>query len=226
MQPQDPNSAQTPSNRPSETESATTSDQSPVNDIQTLHEASIKKYPQLNLSAKEHVVTEVQRSKIGIYQIWIAVAVIIIVMLVLFTVLVAINRNASSSALSGQSNLPIGLLGAGLIILCLAVLLGGFVSAIVYKGNRLFVTNESVIQYIQKSLFDKRQQTIGLGGIEDSSYEQIGMFAQMWHFGQIRLSTVGDETTYRFTYVTNPEQQIALISNAVESFKNGQPDKE
>jgi hypothetical protein len=37
------------------------------------------------------------------------------------------------------------------------------------------------------------------------------------------LSTEGDETTYRFNYVTNPKYYIAILNNAVEAFKNGRP---
>jgi hypothetical protein len=59
--------------------------------------------------------------------------------------------------------------------------------------------------------------------IEDASYVQQGVIQAMFNYGAIRLSTEGDETTYRFSYVTNPKQQIATLNNAVEAFKNGRP---
>lgn len=42
-------------------------------------------------------------------------------------------------------------------------------------------------------------------------------------YGSLRLSTEGDETTYRFSFVENPSKQVALLNNAVEAFKNGRP---
>ena len=39
----------------------------------------------------------------------------------------------------------------------------------------------------------------------------------------MRLSTEGQETTYRFNYVERPKEQVAIVNNAVESFKNGRP---
>jgi hypothetical protein len=45
----------------------------------------------------------------------------------------------------------------------------------------------------------------------------------MLNYGSIRLSTEGDETTYRFAYVANPRAEIAQLNNAVEAFKNGRP---
>jgi len=37
------------------------------------------------------------------------------------------------------------------------------------------------------------------------------------------LSTEGDETTYRFSYVASPRTHIDELNNAVEAFKNGRP---
>ena len=39
----------------------------------------------------------------------------------------------------------------------------------------------------------------------------------------MRLSTEGEETTYRFNYVEDPKAQVATVNNAVEAFKNGRP---
>ena len=98
-----------------------------------------------------------------------------------------------------------------------------YVAYIVYINNRLYLTNESVIQEIQTGLFFKSEQTVSLLNIEDASYTQNGLFQQLFDYGSVRLSTEGDETTYRFTYVANPKQHIAKLNNAVEAFKNGRP---
>jgi hypothetical protein len=93
----------------------------------------------------------------------------------------------------------------------------------VYTNNKFFLTNESVIQELQYSLFARREQTVSLVNIEDASYRQEGLLPTLLNYGSIRLSTEGDETTYRFRYVANPKKEIALLNNAVEAFKNGRP---
>jgi len=98
-----------------------------------------------------------------------------------------------------------------------------YIAYYVYVSNKLFLTNESVIQEIQLSLFSHREQTVSLANIEDASYEQHGIIQQLFNYGSIRLSTEGDETTYHFSYVANAEQHIATLNNAVEAFKNGRP---
>ena len=85
------------------------------------------------------------------------------------------------------------------------------------------MTNESVIQEIQHSLFSRHEQTVSLGSIEDASFKQSGVLQLMMNYGTVRLSTEGEETTYRFTYVTNPRNHVAILNNAIEAFKNGRP---
>jgi uncharacterized membrane protein YdbT with pleckstrin-like domain len=111
------------------------------------------------------------------------------------------------------------------IILGLIVLIGigGYIAIWVYLRNTFYMTNESVIQEIQTSLFSRREQTVSLGSIEDASFRQNGIVQTLFNYGTIRLSTEGEETTYRFQYVSNPKAQIAKLNNAIESFKNGRP---
>lgn len=186
---------------------------------QKRHEESKESYPTLNLSEGEHVISAVTRHPIGLVvpiglgTIVIGLALGILVnygALVESLNIVGIPADASSIAL------PI-------LLLCLAVGLGMFISWYVYVSNKFFLTNESVIQEIQYSLFSRLEQTVSLSNIEDASYTQTGILQQLLNYGDIRLSTEGDETTYRFSYVANPRDHINELNNAVESFKNGRP---
>jgi uncharacterized membrane protein YdbT with pleckstrin-like domain len=112
------------------------------------------------------------------------------------------------------------LLGFLFIIL---VSVGGYINIWVYTNNKFFLTNESVIQEIQTGLFARHEQTVSLINIEDASFQERGILQTMLDYGSIRLSTEGDETTYRFDYVSSPKHQIATLNNAIEAFKNGRP---
>ena len=101
--------------------------------------------------------------------------------------------------------------------------MGGAVALWIYLQNQFFLTNESVIQEIQESLFSRHEQTVSLGSIEDASFRQSGIIQTVFNYGTIRLSTEGEETTYIFHFVARPREQIAVINNAIEDFKNGRP---
>jgi len=128
----------------------------------------------------------------------------------------------SGGGLAGGS-LPRIPMAAVALLLSILTLLGGYIAAFVYNANRFYMTNESVIQNIQFGLFTNHQQTVSLGNVEDASYMRHGIIQTIFDYGTIRLSTQGDETTYRFTFAAKPEKQVAKLNNAVEAFKNGRP---
>lgn len=182
------------------------------------HRASVKRYPQLNLSEGEYVISAVKRHPIGLAPIFGTIGAGIIslaVMVGMYSNYVADNAGASLPS--------VGAIGLIAVLFSVLLAIGGFMAMYVYTHNKFFLTNESVIQEIQQSLFSKHEQTVSLANIEDASYQQEGFIQHMFNYGSIRLSTEGDETTYRFSFVANPKQHIAVLNNAVEAFKNGRP---
>jgi len=190
------------------------------------HDESRKQYPFLNLSDGEYVIFAIKRHPIGLVYIWTAVILVVLAMAALTGLFVSgtVSNSLGSSMTSFDSSSisPSVAVIPALLISILAFLFG-FIAAYVYGANRFYLTNESAIQHIQTSLFNKREQTISLGNVEDASYHQNGIMEYIFGYGEIRLSTQGDETTYRFSYAGKPQQQIAILNNAVEDFKNIRP---
>lgn len=180
------------------------------------HEEAVRKYPTLNLSKGEYIISEVRRHPIGLLGILLLGGVLAV--LVFFVLAAYPSLIANTTAAPSVSTL---IMPAILVLILIA--LGTYIAAWVYLNNKFFLTNESVIQEIQTTLFSHNEQTVSLGNIEDASYTQTGIIQIIFNYGSIRLSTEGDETTYRFHYVSNPKRQIALLNNAVEAFKNGRP---
>lgn len=183
------------------------------------HEESKRKYSFLNLSEGEFVISAVDRHFIGLLQIW---AVVILFLGFVFLGVYALAGGGLADT-NGQPLFSPQVLSIPAILLSALALLFGFIATSIYEANKFFLTNESVIQLIQVGLFSKREQTVSLANIEDASYTQHGIIPHLFDYGMIRLSTEGDETTYRFNYASRPQKQIALLNNAVEAFKNGRP---
>lgn len=186
------------------------------------HEESIRKYPELNLSKGEFVISAVRRHPIGLISIWLVSALVVLLALGLL-LFVFINQATFTSGFGNSGSGLMILFTVVFVLLAGLALVGGLISTYVYVQNKFFLTNESVIQFIQISLFSRKEQTVSLSNIEDASYRQHGIVQYLFNYGNIRLSTQGDETTYRFSYVANPKHQIALLNNAVEAFKMGRP---
>jgi hypothetical protein len=185
------------------------------------HEESRRKHPHINLTRGEYVISAIKRHPIGILKIWAIAGTLILAFMALMLGFF-MNGNATLAGFTDTGSMAM-VSSVILIVLTLMVVLGALVATYVYNNNRFFLTNESVIQEIQTSLFSRHEQTVSLSNIEDASYKQGGILQSILNYGTIRLSTEGDETTYRFTYVSNPKRHIAVLNNAVEAFKNGRP---
>jgi len=189
----------------------------PLSDeVQQKAEESRRKYPDLNLSEGEYVILAVRRHPIGL----IAPGGSTLVALLLIFGLTAIYSSLATVDSTMPASGDVMLIA---ILLALLVTIFGYFATWIYIQNKFFLTNESVVQEIQHSLFSKREQTVSLGSIEDASFRQSNFIQTMFDYGTIRLSTEGDETTYRFQYVSQPKKQVAALNNAIEAFKNGRP---
>ncbi|TXG76884.1 PH domain-containing protein, partial [Patescibacteria group bacterium] len=176
----------------------------------------------LNLSEGEFVMLNIRRHPIGLLIPIFATAFVLIILVTLLMLVPdfyrTINTNDALVNLPG-ADMTVGIL---MILIVLAGLVGS-AAVWIYLKNQFFLTNESVVQYVQYGLFSHREQTVSLGSIEDASFRRQGILQHILNYGTMRLSTEGEETTYRFAFVEDPKKQIATVNNAVEAFKNGRP---
>lgn len=180
-------------------------------------EASLRAHPHLNLSAGEFVVMDVKRHPIGLLLPVLSAGVAILALIGLLIVYPT-NPGGEMGILPSYTDIFFPVF---LVMILIGV--GGAVAVWVYLQNHFYLTNESVIQEIQHNLFSRHEQTVSLGSIEDASFKQSGVLQHFFDYGTVRLSTEGEETTYRFAYVANPRRHVAVLNNAVEAFKNGRP---
>lgn len=177
------------------------------------HEEALIRYPQLNLSDGEYVIASIQRDPIGMLQIW---AVVIFFFLAIggFVAALMYGQDISDSTRTAAA--------VGIAIIGMVALAGGFVFTNIYHGNKLYLTNESLIQEKQSSLFARHEQTVSLGNVQNVSYKQSGYLASLFDFGTIQITTEGDVEDYVFSHVDKPKKQAALINNTVETFTKGE----
>jgi len=195
----------------------------PSADLKQKHDESVRAHPFLNLSPGEFVVLRISRHPIGII---LPVFFTSLAVIILTTFLLLVPDFYSAMQTSASFAFPVpsqGLIVLVVLLLILFSALVGGASIWIYQRNQFFLTNESVVQEIQLSLFSHHEQTVSLGSVEDASFKRQGLLQHIFNYGTMRLSTEGEETTYRFSFVENPKDQVAIVSNAVEAFKNGRP---
>lgn len=182
------------------------------------HERSKKDFPGLRLEDDEYVEFAFRRAKICLFLIWGGVAFGLIVILLAF-LLVLMSQTMLDEM--GQRFLYI-ILAALLAV----ALLTGMIASIIYHGNKLFITNRRVIQMVMSSPVVNSVNIIDLSSVEDASFRRENLLQNLFHYGTLRLATVGDETTYTFKYSDISGEDLEAVTKLISSAKKKEKKKE
>jgi len=161
----------------------------------------------------EQLVCEIRRHPIGIIGVYVAAGFLLVILAVLLLVLMPHIVSDSSSSRLGLIDTLIFLIGA--------IIAGGYVFIMhkVYEGNRWIVSNNSITQITQTSLFDKQISQLSLADLEDITAEQDGPIAQMFHYGVISAETAAATDKFTFLFCPEPNEYAKRILAAREQFE-------
>ena len=180
--------------------------------VQIRHARSMKDFPYLKLEEDEYVEFAFRRARICFMLIFGGVAAGLILILAIFLMV-----------LMGQSSLDS--MGRNFMYILLVVLITtavivALIATKVFSSNKLFLTNKHAIQYVMKSPLATSINIIDLVSVEDASYSQSGILQKFFKYGTLRLSTVGDETTYTFPFSDITPSELKAVSKLISSKKS------
>ena len=89
----------------------------------------------------------------------------------------------------------------------------------VYHGNKIYITNKHVTQFVANSLVSGSINIIDLTSLEDASFRQDSLLQNLLHYGTFRLSTIGDETTYTFKYSDISARDLRAVTKLITDAK-------
>lgn len=182
------------------------------------HERSVKDFPHLKLDEDEYVEYAFSRARICLLAILGATVGGLI--LILFAFLIVLLGQTMIDDM-GRNFLFIILFA-----LLAAAFLVGVVTLRVYRGNKLFITNKHVVQFVMSSLVSSSVNTIDLASVEDASFRQDGLLQKLFHYGTLRLATVGEETTYTFKYSDISPVELKSVTKLITEAKKDIKKKE
>jgi membrane protein YdbS with pleckstrin-like domain len=184
--------------------------------------------PQLNVSSKdskmiapvvamlnkdEHVVTIVHRSIVGLILIYLSAFGVVVALLAL----VILAFPDLFSELSANSNI---LLMAAAVFALALVYIMLFLATYIYRQNILVVTDQNLIQILQRGLFSRRISRLSMSNVEDVTADQRGFLPTIFNFGTLMVQTAGEMENFVFTYCPNPNIYADRILDAREAYAN------
>jgi len=164
------------------------------------HYRSVHDYPWLDIEEGEYVVIDIRRTVFGKVFIWLGSIGLTLIFMAIALVVIFTDDVYGIQILSGT-----------LMFCALVSFTVGCLLRWIYGRCYLIISNRRVFERAQTSLFSYRRQSIKLSKIEDVSFDQSGALPLLFNYGTIRMSTVGDEHTYKLTFVAKPAEQIRLV---------------
>lgn len=126
--------------------------------------------------------------------------------------IVGLSTNSATIPLS-----PIGFLLVGIAIFI------GFASLAVWRQNKLFITDEHIVDMDQVGLFQRTIATVRLSRVQDISVNVKGPAQTLLHYGTVTIQTAGEKDLFQFDYVPNPYDVKAYIVGIYEHFVETKP---
>lgn len=163
------------------------------------------------LEAGEHVLTVVRRSVAGLAVIYL---VAILAVAAVIGLVIAVSPSAFESDSGGLS----GSLGAVIFVSVAFVALILSVVTYVYRQSRLLVTDKSLVQVMQKTLFIRKVSRLSMSNVEDVNEEQRGFWSSFFNFGTLTVQTAGTEDNFVFTLCPNPAKLADRIIEARQAY--------
>ena len=156
-------------------------------------------------------MTVVRRSVIGLVGIYLVAILAVAAITTLVIVLSPGTFQTSSATISGPLSAII-LLAAVLLVLIL------FTATYVYRQSRLLVTDKSLVQILQKTLFIRKVSRLSMSNVEDVNEEQRGLLASLFNYGTLTVQTAGTEDNFVFTLCPNPTSLADRIIEARQAY--------
>lgn len=167
------------------------------------------------LEPGELVLTTVRRSLVGLavtYLVAIAAVAAIIVLVIV------ISPGSFESNGSGLSSSLTAVIFVALVLLALVL----FTATYVYRQSCLLVTNKSLVQVMQKTLFSRKVSRLSMSNVEDVNEEQRGFWSTIFNYGTLTVQTAGTEDNFIFTLCPNPTKLADRIIEARQAYAQSQ----
>jgi uncharacterized membrane protein YdbT with pleckstrin-like domain len=174
--------------------------------------AGVSKSPDEDmLEPGECILTVVRRSFIGLLGIYLVATAAIVAILALVVALSPDTFSTDSVNISPALSAII-VVGASLLVLIL------FAATHIYRQSRLLVTDKSLVQIMQKTLFNRKVSRLSMSNVEDVSEEQRGFLASFFNYGTLTVQTAGTEDNFIFTLCPNPTKLADRIIEARQAY--------
>lgn len=91
------------------------------------------------------------------------------------------------------------------------VALFAFATWIDYYLDYWVITDRRIVSVEQAGLFSRTIAQVSLGRVQDATSQMRGVWATVFHFGEVFIQSAGEEARFVFTQVPNPNGVVTTV---------------
>ena len=110
------------------------------------------------------------------------------------------------------------------IVGVIAVIVVGFmlfiaaIATTIYNKSQLLITDKTITQTIQVSLFNKKVSQLAVSSVEDVTANTNGIFPTLFGYGKLLIETAGEQENFHFEYCPHADHYAKLVLEARQQF--------
>lgn len=160
---------------------------------------------QFHLNPDEKIIRVVHRHFINIFPVFVATGIVLL--LVLFG---AFNLGLHADVVKEFAS-P-ALLNSILVVLAGLMVVVALAAFIIFRQNRIVVTNQNLSQIEQFGLFGRKVARLNLEDVQDVTGRRSGFFATILNYGDLVVETAGEQANFVFKQAPDPTGLAAFIN--------------
>ncbi len=164
------------------------------------------------ISPNEKVIAVIKRHPFGIIRLYISAVLGLILAggLLLFLMSELVPREDNPNIYAALGALAVVVVGFMIVIMLIATI-------IYYKSN-FVITDQSIKQTLQISLFNKKISQLDVSQIQDVTAEKKGFLPTFLNYGRLIVETAGEQVNFHFDYCPNPDHYAKIILDSRQHY--------
>jgi uncharacterized membrane protein YdbT with pleckstrin-like domain len=167
------------------------------------------------INPNEKVIAVIKRHPFGIIRLYISAVLGLILAggLLLFLMSELVPREDNPNIYAALGALAVVVVGFMIIIMLIAT--------IIYHKSNFVITDQSIRQTLQISLFNKKISQLDVAQIQDVTAEKKGFLPTFLNYGRLLVETAGEQENFHFDYCPNPDHYAKIILDSRQLYLSG-----
>ena len=160
------------------------------------------------VDADERKLAEVHKHPIGIILLYIQAAFGVFLASGLgYFLLPTVMEDTDKAFMIGNIFAAISIILAFIVVV---------IATIIFKENRLIITDRNITQILQYGLFNRKVSQLNVNNVEDVTAQQNGILATTFNYGTLKIETAGEQMNFHYTFCPDVGAYAKIILDARE----------